>query len=116
MAGGFTDEAYLPLATVDRRDNSQNERVSSKRRFNEYFQRSNMTQQDTLRIIMIMDMKKPMVSSDFQACFIDGNPENDILLQDGDVIFIPKKPNQVNIFGQINNPGFVDFEENKNME
>jgi protein involved in polysaccharide export with SLBB domain len=116
MAGKFTDKAYLPLASISRRDNSQNERISLRRKYSEYFQHSNMTQQDTLRFSMEMDMKKPMVSCDFTACFVDGNPDYDLLLQDGDVIYIPKRPNKVNVFGQVKNPGFIDFIENQNME
>jgi protein involved in polysaccharide export with SLBB domain len=120
-AGGFTDAAYLPLATIGRRDNSQNERVPVRRKYNEYFVHSNMTQQDTMRFNMIIDMKSPRVSCDFTAVFADADTvskETRIapLLQDGDVIDIPNKPNKVNVFGQVNSPGYVDFTDGQTME
>jgi protein involved in polysaccharide export with SLBB domain len=116
MAGGFTSLAHLPLATVGRRDNSQNERVSARRKYSEYFEGSNMTQQDTLRFQMVMERKFPIVSCDFVSVFENNLEEYNILLRDGDVINIPAKPNRVFVFGQVNKPGFVDFEEGKTME
>jgi protein involved in polysaccharide export with SLBB domain len=115
MAGGITDSAYLPLATIGRRDNSQNDRVPIRRKYNEYFQYSNMTQQDTMRFNIAMDMKKPIVSCDFVSA-MDSSKEHNILLQDGDVIDIPNKPHKVNVFGQVNNPGYVDFVEGQTMQ
>jgi len=116
MAGGFTEAAYLPLSTISRRDNSQNERVSLRRKYNEFFNHSIMTQQDTMRTGMIIDMKKSMVSSDFIACFINKNDDYNLILQEGDVINIPNKPNKVNVFGQVKNPGFIDFTDNQTMK
>ena len=116
MAGGFTETAHLPLATVGRRDNSQNERVSQRRRYSEYFKGSNMTEQDTLRFMMTINMKFPTVSCDFVSVFSENSEEYNIILRDGDVINIPSKPNRVFVFGQINKPGFVDFEEGQSME
>ena len=116
LAGGFTESAYLPLATISRRDNSQNERVSHKRKFNEFFNSSILTQQDTMRTGMAIDMQKPLVSCDFIACFIDKNEDYNLILQEGDVINIPNKPNKVNVYGQVKNPGYVDFTENQSME
>ena len=75
-----------------------------------------MTQQDTLRFKIEIDMKKPIVSSDFIACFVDKNDDYNLILQDGDVINIPKRPNKVNVFGQVKNPGFIDFTESQTMK
>ena len=116
MAGGFTKFAHLPLASVGRRDNSQNERISLKRRFNQYFQGSDLTIQDTMRLGIEIDLKLPRVSCDFVSVFENNSEEYNIYLRDGDVIDVPSKPNRVNVFGQVNRPGFVDFEENRTME
>jgi len=116
IAGGFTQNACLPLAQISRRDNSQLERTSQRRKYSEYFQHSNQTQQDTLRFGIAMDMKKSMVSTDFVAYFVDKNEDYNLILRDGDVIDIPKKPHQVNVYGQVKNPGFIDFIENQTME
>lgn len=116
MAGGFTDSAYLPLARVGRRDKSQNDKVSIRRKYYEYFNHSNMTQQDTMRFQMVMDMKSPQVSCDFNAVFNEGKDEQDIVLRDGDVIQVPIRPNRVYVFGQVNNPGYIDFTEGQTMD
>lgn len=42
--------------------------------------------------------------------------ETDYELQDGDLIYIPRKVNSVYVFGQVNNPGFVTYEEGKNYK
>ncbi|CUS99711.1 SLBB domain-containing protein [Candidatus Chrysopegis kryptomonas] len=39
--------------------------------------------------------------------------EEDYELQDGDLIYIPPKYDLVYVFGQVNNPGFVPYEEGK---
>ena len=75
-----------------------------------------MTTQDTMRTQMEIDVKKPMVSCDFVSCFVDSIQESNILLQDGDVISIPNKPNRVNVSGRVNNPGFLEFTEKQTME
>jgi len=42
--------------------------------------------------------------------------EKDYEIQDGDLIYIPQKINSVYVFGQVNNPGFVPYEEGKNYK
>jgi protein involved in polysaccharide export with SLBB domain len=37
------------------------------------------------------------------------------LLRDGDVIYIPPKIDLVYVYGQVNDPGYVKFEKNKDM-
>ena len=116
MAGGFTDLAHLPLAFIGRRDNTQNERVPVRRKYSEYFEGSNLTMQDTMRFHMTIDLKTPHVSCDFVSVFVNNSEEYNVTLRDGDAINIPAKPNRVYVFGQVNKPGFVDFEGNQTME
>lgn len=116
MAGGFTPFAHLPLAYVGRRDNLYNDRVSTKRSYKEYFQHSDLTMQDTMRFAIEMDLKIPKVACDFVSAFNKNSEEDNIYLQDGDVIEVPRKPMKVNVFGQVNKPGFIDFKENQSME
>jgi protein involved in polysaccharide export with SLBB domain len=44
------------------------------------------------------------------------NNKTDYELQDKDFIYIPQKNNSVYVFGQVNNPGFIPYEQNKNYK
>lgn len=116
MAGGFTRYAHLPLASIGRRDNTQNDGMSFKRKYNQYFQGSDLNSQDTMRFSIEIDLKQPRVSCDFVSVFENNSEEYNIYLRDGDVIDIPARPNRVNVFGQVNRPGFIDYEPNRTME
>ena len=45
---------------------------------------------------------------------LDG--EDDYELRDGDLIYIPTRTNSVYVFGQVKNPGFVDYEPGKDYK
>ncbi len=115
-AGGFTEEAYLPLAHIIRRENNQNSIIDPRRETYEVLQYSDLTMDDTVRYFIDMKYKQPLVSVDFEDCFIKNQNEDNVLLLDGDVITIPSNPGKVFVFGQVNSPGYVEFSEGKTME
>ncbi len=114
-AGGFTKEAYLPLAQIIRRENNQTSIIDPRRETYEVLQYSDLTMDDTVRYFIDMKYKQPLVSVDFEDCFIKNQEEDNVLLQDGDVITIPSNPGKVFVFGQVNSPGYVEFSEGKTM-
>ncbi|HRS01452.1 MAG TPA: hypothetical protein P5545_02760, partial [Bacteroidota bacterium] len=63
-----------------------------------------------------MDYPKNVVSCDFVEIFNNNNKQLDPRLQNGDIIYIPLQPTQVYVFGQVVNPGFVDYVPNRTME
>jgi protein involved in polysaccharide export with SLBB domain len=114
-AGGFTDEAYLPLAYIIRRDDDFESPNSIQHQIMERFQYSNLTQYDTTRYQIDMRLKQPRVSCDFVALFKNNDEKANAYLKDGDIIKIPSNPRTVFVYGQVKNPGYIKFEENKNM-
>jgi len=114
--GGFTSEAYLPLATIVRRDKSITDTKSINYLLMEKFKNSNLTIYDTTRYQIDIMMREPRVSCDFEAIFIKGNQNSNITLKDGDIIRIPSNPRTVFVFGQVKNPGYITFLEGKNMK
>lgn len=116
QAGGFTDNAYLPLAHIIRRDDYYLSATNYQRDILEHFQYSDLLLEDTTRYILHMNFKRPYVSCDFENLFVNGNQQDNVVLQDGDVIIVPSNPGRVYVFGQVNNPGYVEFSESKSIE
>ncbi len=115
-AGGFTPKAYLPLAYIIRRTENMNRLIDPHKEQWEKFQYSDLTLEDTIRYAMDMKLRKSMVSCDFQKLFDNKDDSYNVVLQDGDVIFVPENPRRVFVYGQVNNPGFVDFKPDQSMK
>ena len=52
---------------------------------------------------------------DFQRLFEEDDESHNVLLEGGDVVFIPKKRHTVSVSGQMVKPGLVDFEEGRRV-
>ncbi|GAB5465072.1 MAG: hypothetical protein Kapaf2KO_05080 [Candidatus Kapaibacteriales bacterium] len=112
MAGGLTEEAYLPLGYINR-PNKTLEPLDYRMDYLESFLNSNLTLEDTVRYNIDYLSKKPVVAVDF-AKAAKGQSKVDLL--DGDIIVIPENPKRVYVFGRVFNPGFVKFEEGMTYE
>ncbi|NKB68030.1 MAG: hypothetical protein GKR89_13295 [Candidatus Latescibacteria bacterium] len=53
---------------------------------------------------------------DFQRLFEEGDQNQDIALEGGDVIFIPERLGTVSLSGQLTNPGLIDFKPGLTVE
>lgn len=115
MAGGFTKDAYLPLANIIRRETKQKSLTDPRQETYEIMQFSDLKMDDTTRYFIDMKYKQPLVATDFVEVFEKGNEMDNVLLYDGDIITIPTNPGLVFINGQVKNPGYVEFEEGRNM-
>ncbi|TAL69743.1 MAG: hypothetical protein EPN82_03745 [Bacteroidetes bacterium] len=116
LAGGFTDDAYLPLSNIYRKFNGLSYSVNPRTEIDEKFQYSDLTLQDTVRFNIDQNLKLPIVSCDFDALFKSNSQSDNISLFDGDLIVIPSNPGSVFVYGQVNKPGYVPFENGKNMD
>ncbi len=116
IAGGFTEQAYLPLGRIIRRDYKQQSLSDPRQETYEVMQYSDLKMDDTVRYYIDMKYKQPLVSTDFKEVFEKKSDIHNVLLDDGDVIEIPSNPGKVRVFGQVKNPGFVEFQPNKNMK
>ncbi len=111
MAGGFTEDASLLEAEMIR----------------EYGPQEIDLEYERLKQIPVSEMKsyeyeyfktkareKPgRVSVDFVKLFRGNDLGQDILLKDGDRIFVPKRRLVVKVSGNIINPGFLTYEQGK---
>lgn len=115
-AGGFTDNAYLPLAYILRREQRDYSINDPRKQYNEEFLNSDLTMEDTTRYILQQNLRKPYVSCDFHSLFLKGDKSQDAKLTDGDIIYVPSNPRTIYVYGQVKSPGYQEFEENKPME
>ncbi|MBX3044433.1 MAG: SLBB domain-containing protein [Candidatus Kapabacteria bacterium] len=115
MAGGFTQDAYLPLGRIIRRDYKQQSLSDPRQETYETMQYSDLKMDDTVRYYIDMKYKQPLVSTDFIEVFENNSEIHNVLLYDGDVIEVPNNPGKVRVFGQVKNPGFVEFQPGKTM-
>lgn len=115
QAGGFSSRAYLPLAYILRRGErsfQQNGTID----FYRNLQTNSLSVLDTTRYKLDMYMRRPVVAADFAAAFEKNSSADNVVLQSGDVIVVPEKPNNVYVFGQVTKAGFVAYEPGKTMQ
>ena len=115
-AGGLTEKAYLPLAKIIRYGKHFPETEDKTKDFFSYMQYSDLEPLDTIRTKIDILMKEPVVSADFQAAIEKDSPQDTVLLEDGDLIVIPAKPTHIFVWGQVNKPGYIEFQEGKTIE
>ncbi len=115
LAGGFTTEAYLPLANVLRPD-KHIEASKFNDDYQNFFRTSDLTMDDSTRTRNILTYSLPLVSCSIADLYVNNSEDDNVLLKGGDIIRIPKNPKTVYISGYINKPGYIDFEPGKNME
>ncbi len=114
-AGGFTQDAYLPLAKIYRRHGADELIFNPDNPIKEYYRLSDLILEDTTRFNMSITMKDYIVSANMSN-YSENSPVARTKLYDGDVIIVPSNPGKVYVFGMVNNPGFVEFAEGRNME
>jgi polysaccharide biosynthesis/export protein len=115
MAGGFTDKAYLPLGRVVRSKKNTPFSVNVDKQYNANLQYSDLSYLDSVRYKVDVNLRNNMVSCNVHAAF-NGSDEDNILLENGDLIYIPSKPSGIFVYGQVLEPGFIPFVEGKTMD
>ncbi|HRP01092.1 MAG TPA: SLBB domain-containing protein [Candidatus Kapabacteria bacterium] len=115
QAGGFLEDAYLPLARVYRRQEINSTLIDPRKEIFETFQYSDLKSEDTTRFFIDIQYKKPIVAVDFEQLYNNNSDKDNAVLQDGDIISIPSTPGYIEVMGQVKNPGIVEFVEGKNM-
>lgn len=115
LAGGFTEEAYLPLAKIYRRQEINSTLIDPRKEIFETMQYSDLKSDDTTRFFIDIQYKKPIVATDFEKLFKQNSDKDNVLLIDGDIINVPRNPGYIEVMGQVKNPGIVEFQEGKNM-
>ncbi len=105
LAGGFTDKASLEEASVIRPLTTQN--------FDPRLYASENPQDDDAQYAKARSReRKGKMSANFKDLFLFGKESENIFLEPGDAIDVPKFKNYVNVIGRVIEPGNVEYEKN----
>lgn len=111
FCGGITESASFTMSNIMRKSNIDAKTIDIKRKTEEYYVNSNLTVEDSLRLKLAIDNIEPLVSFDLERLIKE--KEYNVILEDGDVISIPRKSKSIYVFGAVNFPGFVEYKEGK---
>ncbi|MCU0331718.1 MAG: SLBB domain-containing protein [Candidatus Kapabacteria bacterium] len=114
QAGGITESAALSLAYVVRSDEQFGIRERTVDLYRT-FQYSDLQLEDTLRYRLDQEFRLPYVSCNVAEAFANPSSPSNIVLRGGDKVVIPQRPDRVYVYGQVANPGYVGFEQKKNL-
>jgi polysaccharide export outer membrane protein len=113
MAGGMTPYASMQSARILRLRKPEQAAIDSvqlKRGL------TTMENDEYLRQEISIKILTAQVHADFPALFEKEDRSKDITLIDGDLILIPPKENAVYVFGEVKNPGFIQFQPGKSVD
>jgi polysaccharide export outer membrane protein len=117
-AGGFTEFASLPMAEVERRQTTPQGvplDLSREALLNLRMNDQLVTPEERAYYDLEATLRRGTVSVDFVALFERGDTTNDILLGDGDVVFVPASNKTVYVYGQVARPGYVPYKDGANL-
>lgn len=116
-AGGLTELASLSGARVVRSKLRKvlDPELERLRKLQEVTGLADMNPEDRAYLKTKGRQEAGRAAVDFERLFLHGDESQNIVLEDGDVIFIPPVRRTVTISGQVRKPGLVDFEEGKTV-
>lgn len=106
-AGGFTDEASLEEATVVRKT-PENERDREFERLQK-IPTADMREDEYEYFKARSRERVGQMVVDFKKLFLQGDQSQNIVLQEGDIIEVPRRKDYIRIIGRVNSPGNVIF-------
>ena len=117
MAGGLKEEASLIGAKVIRtkmrtRIDPELERLRTLRAVTGL---ADMSDEDKAYLKTKGREEKGRAAVDFERLFTEDDQEQNILLESGDVIFIPGRRRTISVSGQVKKPGLIDFEPERQV-
>jgi len=80
------------------------------------FKQSNLKMEDTTRFKMDLLTKGHFVSCDLFDLIVKKDERQNLLLSDGDLIFLPPSKGSIYVWGQVKNPGYLPYEKDKTVE
>ncbi len=116
-AGGCTPDASLNMAYVLRREKGVESVIQ-----NDYIERlkklqySNLLMEDTVRFAIDEYARKPIVACNLAKAISNPDGQDNVVLQDGDYVVIPKNPNSVFVYGQVRSGGYFKYVSGKSLE
>ncbi len=106
-AGGFTEDASLVEASMDRVGFESLEDTDLERHLKLSANELNDVEREFLKY---ESADRPgRVSVDFANLFVRGDATYDVTLKDGDEVFVPKVSNTVRVIGNVLKPGLIEY-------
>ena len=117
LAGGLTEEASLIGARVVRtrlraQVDPELERLRSLRRVTGL---ADMSDEDRAYLKTKGREQRGRAAVDFESLFLEDDQEQNILLESGDVIYIPARRRTITVSGQVRKPGLIDYREGQEV-
>lgn len=115
QTGGFTKDALIREAIVIRKSSKifidkEYERLKS-------MPRDQMSESEYQYLVMKQNMQDVgQVLVDFHKLIIEGDKSEDIILENGDIIRVPRAPVVVQVTGRVSRPGGVLFRKGKKLK
>ncbi len=111
LAGGFTKWASLPNATVFRIKQANHLEPSKIDTVSLISRVTGLSQEDLPYISLELKLRHKMevVSTNFVKLFADKDENYNCTLRSGDIIYVPRNSGAVYVFGQVKDPGYVDY-------
>ena len=116
-AGGLTDEASLIGARVIRTKvrAEKDPQLEQLKRQSEVAGLTDMNIEDRAYLKTKTREEKGRIAVDFERLFVDGDEGQNILLANGDVIFFPMQRHTINVSGQVQRAGLIDYEPGRKV-
>lgn len=117
QAGGFNERASLPEARLLRTKaraikDPELARLQALQRMSGL---ADMNPEDRAYLKTKGREERGRLAIDFQRLFAEGDSTQNILLEGGDVVFVPERRRTVSISGQVKKPGLTRFEEGRRV-
>ena len=117
-AGGFTEFAQLASAEVVRKQltpEGETLDMGFEALWNARMNDQLVTPEERAYYDLEARLRRGTVAVDFVRVFERNDRSGDILLQDGDIVFVPNTQKNVYVYGQVGRPGFVSFKAGENI-
>ncbi len=114
MAGGFTGNENLEEARLIRKTDFAVRDLEYERLKGLLVTERTLEENDYVR--SYQRTFEGSINIDFVKLFRENDLTNDVVLQDGDVVYIPMKREYVNVMGAVKEPGYVKVKEGAEIE
>lgn len=111
MAGGVTQNAYLPLSILFRSfDKEYSAKDSTEILINQRANDLLVTDKDKANFEVDVKARRGRVIVDFEKLIAKDDNSQDVILENDDIIYINDDKKSVYVYGAVNNEGYVKFE------
>ncbi len=109
MAGGFTGDENLREARLIRKSNFATKDLEYERLKNLRMEETTLLERDYVR--SYQRTFEGSINTDFVKLFNENDLNYDVILQDGDIVYIPVIRDMVNVMGAVKEPGYIKVKE-----